>query len=126
MVQTSRLVFLTSHLQPFLLAGIDALLQAGPVEVILISWTSAAAAPLKGRPKAGLEIHEKTDRNKEALRRKIASFQPHIIYGPGWMDKDYLRWIRDCRKQGAVTIMAMDNHWKGTLKQYLLCLASPW
>lgn len=121
-----RIVFLTSHVQPFLRAGIDALLHSGNVEVILVHWPSPENAPLYIASKKGLVIHEKTIATKGEIQQKIAAFKPDTIYGPGWMDKDYLRWIKDCRKQGATTIMGMDNQWKGSVKQYFLCLMSRW
>lgn len=52
-----------------------------------------------------------------------SSFQ--LIISSGWIDKSYLRFCKAQKKKGIPTVLTMDNHWTGSLKQQLLTLASP-
>ena len=65
------------------------------------------------------------ENNEEDIADKILNFNPHVVWVAGWMDKSYLTWAKRYKQKGKPTIMAMDTQWKGSFRQYINLLLSP-
>jgi len=62
---------------------------------------------------------------KKELLEKLAAFRPDAILVSSWHIPAY-RFVLKKLAGGAVRILCMDNPWRGTLKQYLGVISSPW
>ena len=62
--------------------------------------------------------------DKESLSNLVVNINADVIICAGWMDKDYVDIVK---KYSNIipTILTMDNHWDGSLKQHVLKLISP-
>lgn len=58
-----------------------------------------------------------------ALEKHFTSLSPAVIICSGWIHPWYTRICRIYRKS-AITILTLDNHWKGNLKQWAWLLVS--
>lgn len=83
-------------------------------------------APFEIKSETGIEIHDREAISANKMEQQIATFSPDIIYVAGWTNKTYLSIAKAYKKKGIPVITGMDNHWKGTVKQYLAGLLSPW
>lgn len=61
-----------------------------------------------------------------SLEDRIRSFSPDWILMSGWAHPHFMRIARKMRRRGAYVIAAMDNQWRGTIRQYLGILSTPW
>jgi glycosyltransferase involved in cell wall biosynthesis len=120
----TRIAFLVPHVQPFLLSGIRSLIKNHHVNVLLVCWPAPEQYPIELEREQSFDYIVKNNNDTE-IEQKLSDFRPGIIYSSGWMDKKYLAWTRAYKKKGALTIMATDAQWKGTLRQKLNCLLSP-
>jgi glycosyltransferase involved in cell wall biosynthesis len=58
------------------------------------------------------------------LRKLVTEINPDKIACSGWIDKDYLKVCQKYKSKIPV-IVTFDNHWEGSLKQYLASALSP-
>jgi glycosyltransferase involved in cell wall biosynthesis len=58
------------------------------------------------------------------LLDSVRNFNPDLILCSGWMDRDYVK-VCNHFKGDVPTILSMDNHWEGSLKQHIARLVSP-
>jgi len=70
-----------------------------------------------------LEKREVGDR--DCIFEYAKEFNPDIVITCGWMDRDYLNVTKRLRKEGVTSVMALDNHWNGSIKQRIASLLSP-
>ncbi|HYD21529.1 MAG TPA: glycosyltransferase [Flavipsychrobacter sp.] len=124
MQQPPRILFLYAHIQPFLVAGVRKLVENYKVQVLVVSWPTPQASPVKLIEHDNISLLVK-DNNATAIQDQVFKFAPDAVYSVGWMDKDYLRWTKRLKRSGAKTIMAMDTQWTGSLKQRINCLMAP-
>ncbi|MFI5141054.1 MAG: glycosyltransferase family 4 protein [Bacteroidia bacterium] len=54
----------------------------------------------------------------------IENLNPSLIICSGWIDKDYLRVCKKYFKK-IPTVLTLDTHWNGSLKQYIASFVSP-
>ena len=60
------------------------------------------------------------------LAQKVGTFNPDIVLMSSWNFRDYRRLSRSLRRQGVFVVAAMDNQWRGRLRQYIGVGASRW
>jgi glycosyltransferase involved in cell wall biosynthesis len=121
----TRILFLASQLQPFLISGVKCLLQDFDVEILVYCQHKEENNLLDIPKDSRLHIflfHHEPD---TFFWNDIKHFKPQIVFCAGWMFRQYLSWSNALRQQGAKTICAMDTQWKGSLKQKLLVWAAP-
>lgn len=124
MPEQTKVLFLYAHVQPFLLAGINRLIQDYNAEVLVVCWPKTEMAPTATNESERLRFLYKDANNKQEVESCIKAFDPEVVYVVGWMDKDYLRWAKQLKRSGKRTIMAMDTQWRNTIKQRVNCLLS--
>lgn len=121
-----QIVFLYTELAEYTLACFKALKQKEGVELTVIHYPINPEAPFDfnfqgiGNFRCVNEFKGSVE-----LRTFLESIRPDVIVSSGWVNKLYVETCRYFTKKECVTVLAMDNHWKGSLKQKLLSLVSP-
>lgn len=121
----TRILFLAAHLQPFLASGIHSLLKNYDVEIVLYCEKREENQWINIGPNKHLRIFTYDYEPDTFFWKEIDLFKPDIVFCAGWMFRMYLSWSKALKKSGAKTICAMDTQWKGSLKQKVWVLASP-
>ncbi|MFA6152033.1 MAG: glycosyltransferase [Chitinophagaceae bacterium] len=121
----TRILFLAAHLQPFLAAGIRSLMTDNDVEIIIYCEKRDENRLIDIQPNSQLRIFTYDYEPETFFWKTIDAFKPDIVVCAGWMFWIYTSWSKALRRNGAKTICTMDNQWKGSLKQKLLVLLSP-
>ncbi len=118
-----KVLILYSELADYTIACLRALKEKGAI-VMLVHWPINPEAPFQFDLTFVYELHSRETLNDEQLLIKVRSFKPELILSSGWMDKGYVKVCRELKNE-AVTILSLDNHWTGSLKQQLASLISP-
>ncbi len=119
-----KILFLAAHVQPFLLAGISMLVKNHNAEVLVVCWPVPESSPTPFLEDPNVAFIVKHKGNTAEIAQLVMDFNADIVWGSGWMDKDYLRWCKRYNQMGRHVVMGMDNQWKGTLKQHVNCWIS--
>jgi glycosyltransferase involved in cell wall biosynthesis len=93
-------------------------------EFHIIHWPIRDEAPFVFSRNKSIKLYDKSKLVKSELENITKKIRPDAIICSGWVDKDYIKIVKD-HKKIIPTILTMDNHWEGNLKQQLLRLASP-
>jgi glycosyltransferase involved in cell wall biosynthesis len=120
-----KIVFLYSELATYFLACIESLSKKSNIEIHIVRWPVNQEAPFHFSFSENIKIYNRTDFvSDSSLQELIMAIQPSVIYCSGWMDKGYLK-ICKLFKSKIPVIVGFDNQWKGSLKQYIAALISP-
>jgi glycosyltransferase involved in cell wall biosynthesis len=123
-MEKKKIVFLYSELATYFLACIQKLLIHPKIEVHIMHWEVNKEAPFSFSFSPDLHIYKRSDYSNEGLMMIIKEIDPAIIYVSGWMDSGYLQVCKNFKKKIPV-IVGFDNQWKGTIKQQIARLVSP-
>lgn len=117
-----KIVFLYSEIAGYFLSCVNAL--SVHADILIIRWKVNKEAPFNFNIPKGVEVIVKTDLTIIDLSKKVHDFQPDILVCSGWMDKDYLKIVKSFKKK-IPTVLTLDNHWTGVLKQKIAAFVSP-
>ncbi|MBA3662725.1 MAG: glycosyltransferase family 4 protein [Bacteroidetes bacterium] len=92
--------------------------------VHIVRWPVNKEAPFKFQFSDSIKIYDKNNFTREQLKQLLVSISPDVIICSGWIDKDYLALVKPWYKK-IPTVLACDTHWKGSLKQNIAALLSP-
>lgn len=120
-----KVLFLYSEIAGYFLAGVKALVRNYGAEVHLVRWPLNSEAPFEFRELEGVVFYERREMDADDIYRLANKVNPDVVYVTGWMDKAYFKVARKLKKGGITVICAMDNQWKGTLKQRIATFISP-
>lgn len=120
-----RILILYSELAGYNLPCFQALAAKG-AEIHLIRWPVNAEAPFSFEDLPEVNFYAREDFDTEQLLALADQIQPEAMYVAGWMDKGYTAVARQWRAKGIPIICALDNHWRGDIRQRLAALLSPW
>ena len=118
-------LFLYSELAEYFLACVTKLQDLYNPDIHIVRWELNKQAPFNFKIPEEVNIYSKDDLDLDQLYTLVEDIDPDLIFCCGWMDKDYIEICKHFRKKGTPVIAGMDNHWKGTLKQYIAQLISP-
>jgi glycosyltransferase involved in cell wall biosynthesis len=122
-----RITVLWSALAGYSVAFLRELAVSENCRLQLIYQEPEAAAPYEGFDLSFCEDSaEDSPAVQERLEERVQRFSPDCIVMNGWAYPHFMRIARKMRRRGAYVIAAMDNQWRGTLKQYLGILSAPW
>lgn len=93
-------------------------------EIHVIRWPVNREAPFDFHFPEKVNIYEREAYDTRALVDLVLKINPDRIVCSGWMDKGYLKVCR-AFKGKIPTILSMDNHWQGTLRQQLMRVLAP-
>ncbi len=122
MEKKPNIVFLYSEIAGYFLASVKEL--AKHANVLIIRWEVNKEAPFVFQKIDGVEVITKSDLPFSELFHKVHNFSPDAVVCSGWMDKEYLKIVKSFRKE-IPTVLTLDNHWTGALKQRVASLLSP-
>lgn len=99
-------------------------LHAAGARILLIHWPVNPEAPFQFDFSFCAAHHSRDQLDGGSLSRIVGDFSPDLILCSGWMDKAY---VNLCRQwHGKVpTVLTMDNHWTGSLKQQVWRAMAP-
>jgi glycosyltransferase involved in cell wall biosynthesis len=117
-----KVLFLYTELADYFLHCCSHL--AEKAEVHIVRWPVNKEAPFQFNFSDKIKIYDKNKFSFEELRALIEKINPGIIICSGWIDKDYLKLVKPWFKK-IPTVLTCDTHWKGTLKQRVATLLSP-
>ena len=122
-----RLVVLFSQLSDYMLSCLGHLRQAKGWEVMVVAWRPSPAAPYDFESFARVgKVLIKQDHSADQLHQAVINFQPDALLLAGWLDQDYLRTAGELRKRGVPVVAGCDTQWRGTFRQRVACVLSPW
>jgi len=116
-----RVLFLYTELASYFLKCCEELLKVAEVHVVC--WPVNKEAPFKFIFPSNLKVYQKEDYSFNELKNLTTNINPSIIICSGWIDKDYLK-ITKLYFNKLPTVMSLDTHWNGSIKQYTALLLS--
>ena len=119
-----KILFLYSEIAGYLLSCVEHLTAHYEVEAHIVKWPVNKEAPFVFKSGSGVTLYERPDYNRHQLLELAEKISPDAIVCSGWLDKDYL-YVASKMKHRATTVMALDNHWHGTIKQIAASLLFP-
>src|SRR5687767_14923510 len=117
-----KVLFLYTELANYSFACFHALVLKG-IELHVIRYRVNKEAPFEFPEMNKVHLYDRNALDTSQMDRLIAEIHPDLIVCSGWVDKDYLK---ICKKYfGKIpTVLALDNQWKGSLRQYIASLVS--
>ncbi len=120
-----RVLILYTELAGYVLGNINRFLNThSGSRVMLIHYPVNPEAPFVFNIPEGSEFLVYKKENEENIRNRIKAFDPETVLCSGWSNAYYLDLIKHLPK-GVKKVVCFDNHWKGSLKQYVLRILSP-
>ncbi len=119
-----KILVLYTELADYILNSFNYFAENYNSEFYVVHWPINNEAPFNFENSKGLKLYNKSNYNNDTLSLLVKDINPDAIICAGWMDKDYIRIVKEY-KGDIPTILTMDNHWEGNLKQQLLRLVSP-
>lgn len=121
MKKKPNIVFLYSEVAGYFLASVKEL--SKQANVLIVRWEVNNEAPFTFKQMDGVEVVVKSDFSIDQLFQKVSEFTPDVIVCSGWMDKEYLKIVKSFKKR-IPTVLTLDNHWTGALKQRVASMLS--
>lgn len=121
MPEKRSIVFLYSELAGYFLSCVRVLRKQYSGEIHVIHWPVNPEAPFKFEFPEGVEFRDKN--TLKDLDQYVQKASPEVIISAGWMDKAYVNICKQFKGK-CPTIVTMDNHWTGDLKQRIACAVS--
>jgi len=118
-----KILFLYTEIADYFLASCKALIAKGS-EVHVVRWPVNKEAPFQFAYPEGMKVYERTNFDDNTLLELVQKINPSIIVCSGWVDKGYLKVCKKF-KQTTTTVLTLDNHWRGDLKQRIATFMSP-
>jgi glycosyltransferase involved in cell wall biosynthesis len=119
-----RILFLYSELAGYFLACAEELGKHPDVEAVaIVHWPAKPEAPFHFYSTEQYSLVEKVALGSR-LRSYVEDFRPTALICSGWMDPDYNRIAKEWRLH-IPSVLALDNWWTGSWKQWLAVWTSP-
>lgn len=120
-----KIAFLYTELSSYFLACLSEL-KDNSHKILLVYWPGSVQAPFQFETLSWIDVVLKRDQcSEKKLIDELSSFDPHVIYLSGWADPAYVKVARKSRKRSLI-VVGIDNQWRGTIKQRIAALLSPW
>ncbi|MHB8260545.1 MAG: glycosyltransferase family 4 protein [Bacteroidia bacterium] len=119
-----NIVFLYTEIAPYFIACCNKLAEDYKVNIHIIHYPVNYVAPFNFSIQPNIKLYNINDYDFNSLTNLVEELKPTILICSGWIDKEYLH---ICKKQynKTLTVLTLDTHWRGNLKQYILVLLSP-
>ncbi|MFN3876014.1 MAG: glycosyltransferase family 4 protein [Flavobacteriales bacterium] len=116
---------LYTELAPYVLACIDALVEASGARVHLVRWPVNREAPFALSFHPRIAVHDRRALSDAALLDLVRAAKPSLAITSGWVDKGYLRAAAEAKRLGAASVIALDTAWRGHWRQWANALRAP-
>lgn len=115
-----KVAILYSELAAYTIACLEALSNTG-TEICLVHWPINKEAPFQF-DLSFCKHHVSRDETDDGdIQNLLFDFSPDLILCSGWIDKGYVKICRSW-KHKIPTVIALDNHWTGSLRQRVATL----
>ncbi|MGZ6489896.1 MAG: glycosyltransferase family 4 protein [Bacteroidia bacterium] len=119
-----NIVFLYTEIAPYFLACCKELLKRPGVKVHVIRYPVNNEAPFTFTDSGNIFLYNRKDYSYPQLQELVKSLDPSAIICSGWIDKEYLKICKEY--YGKIpTVLTMDTHWRGDLKQFVAISLGP-
>lgn len=119
---TTKIAFLYTEIAGYFVACATKL--AERADVLVVRWPVNKEAPFRFGDDRTISFCNRNDFSDEELIAKVKEFNPDILVCSGWIDKGYLKVVKSFKKS-IPTVLTLDNHWTGSLKQKVATVLSP-
>ena len=123
-MEKKQIVFLYTELASYVLACVAKLIETNEVDVHIVRYPINEEAPFQFKFSDKINIYERADYKDSQLLELVNSINPSVIICSGWIDKGYLK-VCKAFKNKSITVLALDNHWRGDIKQRIASWLSP-
>ena len=123
MLNSIKVLLLYSELADYLLSSLKSL-NYEVNEIHVVHWPVNKEAPFKFNNIDDIKFYDRKLYNYSHLVKLLKEINPAIILCSGWIDKDYIRLIKN-HKKSIPTILLFDNPWRGAFRQFMATLISP-
>lgn len=120
-----KILVLYMELAGYFVSCLEKYLETYGGEIHVVRYPVAKIAPFRFSSVEGLIYYERKEYEDAALIKLARDLKPDLVYINGWIDKTYKKLGRIFKQEGLPVINAMDNQWKGTLRQKVAALAAP-
>ena len=114
-----KLLFLYSELMGYTLSTCKILASYG-YEVHIVHWDHKKLSNYIPEINDNIFLYKRSKMDDTDLRKLALTLDPKILVVSGWIDTDYIKIARLFIKKDKITICALDNKWKNSLKQILV------
>jgi glycosyltransferase involved in cell wall biosynthesis len=119
----ANILFLCTELAGYLINCIEEVRKNVEGEIRVVHWPANSVAPFE-HEMHGIIVVNKSDVKPDKLIQQCIQFKPQLVYVAGWMDNDYLVICKALKHKGTIVVNGLDNPWKGTMRQRMLCAMS--
>ena len=119
-----KILVLYTELADYILNSFRYYAEKNSAEVHIIHWPVNNEAPFTLKEDNKITLYNKSNYDSESLKSLAKEINPDILICAGWLDKEYLKVVKQYSNK-IPTILTMDNHWEGNIKQNILKLISP-
>ncbi len=119
-----NIVFLYTEMAGYFLACLEALADQLDGDILVFHWPVNKEAPFEFQKVPKTRFVDRQTVTDDQILAQIERFQPSIIVSSGWMDKGYMNVLKRFDKVQH-RVVALDNHWRGGLRQQAARIASP-
>jgi glycosyltransferase involved in cell wall biosynthesis len=119
-----NILFLHTELAGYFLACLDALSELYDTDIHVIKLPVNKEAPFNFSYQDTIHFYDRNNYSEKELMNLCKKISPDFIFCAGWIDKSYLKVCKHFFKK-IPTVIVLDNHWTGSLKQQIAALASP-
>jgi len=119
-----KILFLYTEIAEYFISCCNALTDKG-VEVHVVRFPVNKEAPFQFKFNKNIHVYERNNYNYDSLKKLTERIQPQIIICSGWIDKVYLKICGNYFRK-IITVLTLDNHWNGSLKQRIATAISPY
>lgn len=117
-----KVLVLYTRLTNYWMACLEKAVEQNGMEFLVFRDEPSDQAPFQLTDLTGIKLHSNKELIGKSLPQLLSDFPADLVYVAGWSNKDYLKITLAYKKAGATTVMGMDNHWTGSLKQQLASL----
>lgn len=123
-VSGTTILVLYTELAPYVLAGLNALVQRSGASIQLVRWPVNNEAPFALRFHPSITVHERASFTDDGLVELVARMRPDLVITSGWVDKGYMRAATEAKRLGAASLFALDTAWRGHWRQWANAIVS--
>ena len=113
-----KILFFYTELAEYFISCVNTLSIKSNAEIHIVKWSVNKEAPFQFSFPEKIKTYNRREYNKKSLVELSENISPDLIYCSGWMEDDYLFICKKFRNRIS-TIIGFDNHWKGTVQQYI-------
>ncbi|HRD51522.1 MAG TPA: glycosyltransferase family 4 protein [Flavobacteriales bacterium] len=120
----STILVLYTELAPYVLAGLNALVERTGASIHLVRWPVNKEAPFALAFHSRITVHERASLTADGLVDLVTRVRPSLTITSGWVDKAYLRAATEAKRLGGASVIALDTAWRGHWKQWANAIVS--